>query len=45
MRELSIVCPRCGAGVGYKCFTASGRSLMHGYHVARRKACYEQVEN
>lgn len=43
--DVSVKCPKCGADVGYKCFTSTDRSLNYGYHVARRKlAKSEQVK-
>lgn len=32
---VSIPCPHCGAEVGYKCFTESGRTMRNQYHVER----------
>jgi len=26
MNEVKVICHRCGAGVGYACFTGSGRT-------------------
>ena len=30
-----VSCPKCGAARGFKCFTASGRSMRYAYHVER----------
>jgi hypothetical protein len=30
-------CPTCKAQPGYKCFTKTGKTLRHSYHVSRVK--------